>query len=165
MKSLETLLDRLTPAYGLAVTGLIAAAELINRLWVASVYWKSGTLKLQSWSSTLYLFQSEYSVPLLDPHTAAVLGTTVEVGLPVLLAAGLLGRFAAGGLVLFNIVAVLSYPGLNPIGIQAHMTWSVMLMIALLRGPGLISVDGLVGWWRGRSGPVGRARAGAPAAL
>jgi len=154
MKAMLPLLDRVTPVYGVAITLIIAAAELINRLWVASVFWRSGTLKLQSWSSTLYLFQSEYAVPLLDPHTAAVIGTAVELGLPVLLALGLLGRFAAGGLVLFNITAVLSYPGLNAIGIQAHMIWSVMLLVVLFRGPGLVSVDGIVEWWRARTGPA-----------
>lgn len=115
--------------------------DLILRCWVAYAFWVSGLTKIQNWDSTLYLFEDEYSVPLLPPEIAAYMGTSVELGFPVLLAFGLLGRFAAGVLFLFNIVAVLSYPDLGAAGIEQHEVWGVMLLVCFLRGPGKLSID------------------------
>ena len=52
-----------------------ACVLLLARLWVASVFFTSGWLKLTAWDSTLYLFESEYQVPLLPWLWAAYLGT------------------------------------------------------------------------------------------
>lgn len=59
----------------------------------------------------------------------------------MLLALGLAGRFAAGVLFIFNIIAVLSYPALNAAGIEQHQVWGIMLLVTLLHGPGRISID------------------------
>lgn len=130
--------------YGLAVALLIAVGELINRVWVAQVFWTSGLVKLQSWEATLYLFEYEYSVPLLSPTAAAWLGTAVELTFPLLLTLGLAGRFSAGILLVFNLTAVLSYPGLNAVGVLSHQVYSAMLLLVLVRGPGLLSFDALI---------------------
>ncbi len=119
--------------------------DLLLRCWVAYAFWVSGLTKLQTWDSTLYLFENEYSVPLLPPEIAAYLGTSVELGMPVLLAAGLMGRVAALVLFLFNIVAVISYPDLGAAGIEQHKVWGVMLLVCLLHGPGKLSLDHWVG--------------------
>jgi putative oxidoreductase len=115
--------------------------DLTLRCWVAYAFWVSGLTKIQNWDSTLYLFQEEYSVPFLSPELAAYLGTLVEVGFPVLLAFGFLGRFAALGLFLFNIVAVISYPDVGAAGLEMHKGWGVMLLVCFLHGPGKLSVD------------------------
>lgn len=159
----QSLLPRIDHAYQVAGVGLIAIAEAINRIWVASVFWQSGLVKIQSWSSTQYLFRHEYAVPLLPPDGAAVLGTGAELVLPVFLALGLGGRLAAGALVVFNITAVVSYPGLNAAGIQAHMIWGLMLLAATLRGPGLLSLDAAISaWWRRRAGASAPGRVAEP---
>ena len=119
--------------------------DLLLRLWVAYAFWVSGLTKIQTWDSTLYLFQEEYSVPLLPPELAAYLGTAVELAFPALLAFGLLGRFAAGVLFLFNIVAVISYPDLNAAGLEQHKVWGIMLLVCLLHGPGKLSLDHWIG--------------------
>ena len=80
-------------------------------------------------------------MPLLPPELAAYLGTSVELGFPVLLALGFLGRFAAGVLFLFNIVAVISYPDLGAAGLEQHKVWGIMLLVSLLHGPGKLSAD------------------------
>ena len=116
-------------------------ADLALRLWVANVFWKSGLVKYQSMDTTILLFTHEYSVPFLEPQTAAYLGTGVELVAPVLLALGLAGRFAAGTLFFFNIIAVISYPALNQAGLMQHLVWGIMLLIPFLHGPGRISVD------------------------
>ena len=119
--------------------------DLLLRLWVAYAFWVSGLTKIQTWDSTLYLFQEEFSVPLLPPELAAYLGTAVELAFPALLAFGLLGRFAAGVLFLFNIVAVISYPDLNAAGLEQHKVWGIMLLVCLLHGPGKLSLDHWIG--------------------
>ncbi len=133
-------LDRLAPVADLAV-----------RLWVAKAFWQSGLVKVQSWESTVSLFTYEYRVPLLSPEIAAYLGAFTELFFPVLLMVGLAGRFAAGVLFIFNIVAVLSYPALMGAGIEQHQVWGILLLVTLLHGPGRISIDHWIAkkWLRG----------------
>ena len=97
--------------------------------------------KLATWDSTLYLFEYEYSVPLLSPEIAAYIGTGVEITMPVLLALGLGTRFSALVLFIFNIIAVVSYPTLNEIGIKDHQYWGLLLLVPLFHGPGALSLD------------------------
>jgi len=120
---------------------LAPISNLAIRLWIANVFFKSGLNKIQSWDSTLYLFEYEYAVPLLPVEFAAMLGTSIELIFPVLLALGLMGRMSAIVLFLFNIMAVMSYPDLNPAGVLQHQVWGVMLLVPLLQGPGKLSVD------------------------
>jgi putative oxidoreductase len=126
---------------------LTPVGDLILRCWVAHAFWVSGLTKIQNWDSTLYLFNDEYSVPFLSPEMAAYLGTATELGFPVLLAFGLLGRFAALSLFLFNIVAVLSYPDLGAAGIEQHKVWGIMLLVCFLHGPGKLSIDHWINKW------------------
>lgn len=115
--------------------------DLALRLWVASVFFQSGLVKIQSWETTLLLFEYEYQTPLLPPEPAAYLGTAAELALPVFLVLGLGGRLAAAALFAVNIVAVISYPGLSEIGLEHHKYWGLMLLVTLLHGPGKISID------------------------
>jgi len=125
-------------------------ADLGVRLWVANVFWKSGLTKIQSMDSTIMLFEYEYKVPLLSPTVAAYIGTFTELAFPVLLALGLGGRFAAFVLFGFNIIAVISYPDLNPAGLQQHQLWGLLLLVTLLHGPGRLSIDHLIRRYYGR---------------
>jgi putative oxidoreductase len=115
--------------------------DLAIRLWVANVFWKAGLTKIANWDTTVFLFTHEYSVPLLSPEVAAFFGTAVELGMPVLLALGLATRFSAFVLFVFNIIAVISYPSLNEIGLKDHYYWGLLLLVPLLHGPGALSVD------------------------
>ena len=115
--------------------------DLGIRLWVANVFWKSGLTKIASWDNTVLLFENEYQVPLLSPEVAAALGTFTELVFPVLLVLGLGGRFAAFVLFVFNYIAVISYPDLNPAGLKDHLYWGILLLVPLFHGPGKISVD------------------------
>lgn len=134
LNMLRRLLDSLSPLAILAV-----------RLWVASVFFKSGLVKIQSWDSTLSLFAYEYHVPFLSPEVAAYMGSFTELFFPVLLALGLAGRFSAVVLFLFNIVAVISYPDLSPIGVEQHQIWGILLLVVLSQGVGKLSVDYWIG--------------------
>jgi len=117
------------------------AVDLGLRLWVGGVFFKSGLVKLDSWSTTLTLFENEYHVPLLSPEVAAYLGTAAELTLPVFLVLGLGGRLSALALFAFNAVAVLSYPDLMPAGVEQHQVWGLMLLATIAHGPGAWSLD------------------------
>ncbi len=107
--------------------------DLTIRMYLATVFFKSGLTKIQNWDSTLSLFSDVYQVPLLDPTVAAWMATCAELGLPVLLVAGLLGRFAAAGLFILNAVALISYYSeLSPAGIHQHWYWGTLLITLLV---------------------------------
>ncbi len=114
------------------------------RLFVAKAFFLSGLTKLRDWDITLALFQDEYKVPLLSPELAAYLGTGGELVLPVLLALGLGGRFAALGLSVLNVVAVLSLSEIAPAALLQHELWGVMLLGVALWGAGRLSADRLL---------------------
>ncbi|WP_348699808.1 DoxX family protein [Duganella fentianensis] len=122
-----------------------AALGLFLRLYVGWQFFKAGMVKLGDWSATLALFREEYHVPLLPAELAAYLGAAGELGLPLLLFAGLLSRPAALALLLVNGMAVLSYPQLFsfdcPAAINDHFYWGMLLLALLVYGPGRISLD------------------------
>ena len=139
-----TIIERGARLVAPIIKGLEFLAPLIDlgvRLWVARVFWNSGVESLRDWEMTVDLFTNEFHVPLLSPLMAAVLGTGVELIFPVFLALGLAGRFSAGVLFIFNIMAVVSYPALNEIGLKDHIYWGILLLVSLLHGPGRISID------------------------
>jgi putative oxidoreductase len=118
-------------------------ALLGARLYIAQVFFLSGLTKLRDWSSTLALFNDIYQVPLLPPTLAAYLGTAGELGLPVLLVLGLGGRFAAAGLFVVNLMAVLSLApdDLSPAALSQHTLWGVLAVGIALWGAGRWSAD------------------------
>ena len=124
-----------------ALDTLQPIAQLAARVYVGSVFFRSGLTKLRDWEITLALFQDEYHVPLLNPAVAAFMGTGGEIGLPVLLVLGLFGRFAAAGLSIMNVVAVLSLADIPEPALQGHVFWGSLLALLLLWGPGAISLD------------------------
>jgi len=140
----------ITPALNLwsrFVAGLEALqplAQLGARLYVAQAFFLSGLTKIHDWDTTLALFTDEYKVPLLPPVAAAVAGTAGELVLPVLLLLGLTGRFAALGLSVVNVVAVLSLAEIAPAALQQHVFWGSLLLALVLWGPGKLSLDHLI---------------------
>lgn len=115
------------------------------RVFIAWQFLKSGLVKIQDWESTLYLFREEYTVPLLPPDLAAYMGTFGEIVLPILLIVGLFSRPAALGILIVNIMAVISYPQLLefecPAAINDHFYWGIILLILTISGAGKLSID------------------------
>jgi putative oxidoreductase len=136
--SLGRLLDRFQSVFALGA-----------RWYVSWQFLKSGYLKITSWDSTLYLFQSEYHTPLLPPHIAAVTGTFGELFFPTLLVMGFANRFGALGLFAVNAMAVISYRQvLLADGYEAalaqHVLWGTLLAFLVVYGPGKLSLDHLL---------------------
>ena len=135
--------DRMPQPLRAPLFGLQQALLLAARLYVAKVFFWSGLTKLRDWEITVALFQDEYQVPLLPPEVAAMAGTAGELLLPALLALGLGGRFAAAGLFVLNIVAVLSLAEVAPAALLLHQLWGALLLLVWIWGPGAISLDRL----------------------
>jgi putative oxidoreductase len=123
---------------------LQSPAALLARLYVAKVFFWSGLTKIRDWDTTLALFGDEYKVPFLSPAVAATLGTGGELILPILLAFGLGGRFAALGLFVVNIVAVVSLQEIAPAGLAQHYLWGALLAALAIYGPGAFTLERLV---------------------
>jgi putative oxidoreductase len=122
--------------------------SLAIRLYVGSVFFKSGLVKIADWGSPVALFTDEYHTPLLSPEVAAAMGTAGELTLPLLLFVGLLSRPAALGLFMVNLMAVISYPQLFtfdcPAAINDHRYWGILLLVLVAFGPGKLSLDALI---------------------
>lgn len=127
--------------FNACLTALQPLALLLARAYVAQVFFMAGLTKLHDWETTLELFRSEYQVPLLPPHIAAIVGTGGELLLPALLVLGLGGRFAALGLSVVNIVAVVSLADIAPAALQQHITWGVLLAGLGVFGSGRWALD------------------------
>jgi putative oxidoreductase len=131
-----------------AVSKSLADVLLLALRWfIAWQFLKSGLVKLDDWSSTLALFESEYQVPLLSPVLAAYFGTAGELVFPILLMIGLCTRWSALGLFAVNAMAVISYPQLFtfecPAAINDHKYWAVILAVIFVFGAGRLSLDAL----------------------
>ena len=124
-----------------ALDALQPLAALLARLYVAQVFFLSGLTKLRDWGTTVALFTDEYEVPLLSPPVAAALGTAGELVLPVLLVAGIAGRFSALGLFVVNTVAVISLSEIAPAALQQHILWGTLLAALAIYGLGPWSLD------------------------
>lgn len=115
---------------------------LIARISVATIFLRSGMLKLDGWSTgtTLALFTDEYKLPLIPPQMAAYLATAAELALPPLLIVGLFTRFAALALLIMTLVIeIFVYPN----AFDTHGVWAVSLLYLMKHGAGIASLDHL----------------------
>lgn len=119
--------------------------DLIVRVTIGLVFFRSGLQKLQDWESTIFLFADEYKVPLLAPELAATLGTFNELVMPLLLFVGLASRLAALPLMGMTLIIQFVLGGANPAFDKAeHFFWLILLATIVIRGPGKLSVDHLI---------------------
>ena len=109
---------------------------MVIRLMAAHIFWVSGILKLNDFSTAIELFTSEHPVPFLPPIIAAYIGTTFEVLCPILLALGLGARLAALPLIIMTLVINFTYQEATE-----HYFWMILLGTVFTFGPGRISLD------------------------
>ncbi|HJQ55336.1 MAG TPA: DoxX family protein [Vineibacter sp.] len=118
-----------------------ALFALLFRMWVAAIFFKSGLVKIQSWQTTVGLFEDEYKLPLLPPDLAAYLGTALELSAPDPVALGLFARLGALGLLAMTLVIqFLVYPA----NWAEHLMWASLLGWIVTRSPGDLSIDRLI---------------------
>lgn len=134
-----------------ALSGTISEALtlLFVRIAFAGIFWRSGQAKLEegSWTKisdgTYGLFESDYSGVPLPPHFAAVSATLAEHIFPLLLVVGLASRPAA--LALLGMTLVIQFFVYPEAWWQVHSIWVALALVIIVRGPGLLSLDALLG--------------------
>jgi len=138
-----------------------AILGLIIRLGIADVFWRSGQTKVAGWhvtDTTVQLFREKYRVPLLSPEVAATLAAVQEHLFSFLLIVGLASRLSALGLLgMTAVIEIFVYP----LNWPDHLLWTGCLLYVITRGPGDISLDGLIRrraegrWATGTDRPAG----------
>jgi len=119
--------------------------DLLIRLALFRVFFWSGLVKVHDWGATLQLFQYEYMVPLLPPNIAATLAAACELGASSLVLVGLFSRLAAIPLLCLSMVIQFVLGAVNPAYNELeHYLWMVLLLSVIIRGPGLLSIDGFL---------------------
>jgi putative oxidoreductase len=126
---------------------------LTLRIFPALVFFQSGRTKVEGLftikNSTWFLFEQEYALPLIPSDLAAVLGTTAEHVLPVLIILGLFTRFAALGLLgMTAVIEIFVYPD----AWVTHGLWAAAFLAVIAHGPGTWSLDRLLGLDAGAAG-------------
>ena len=125
----------------------LSLPQLLARLALAGVFFRSGMTKIANWDLTIQLFQDEYRVPILPADLAALMATSVELAVPVFLAAGFLTRLACLPLLgMTAVIQIFVYPASWP----DHLTWTALSIFLLIRGAGAISLDHFI--FRARHG-------------
>jgi len=120
----------------------LSVHQLLFRLAVAGVFFRTGLQKARGWETTLALFSDEYKLPGLPPEIAAVMATCFELGCSSLLILGLATRLATLPLLgMIMTIQLFVYPQAWP----EHLVWGSILVFLLTRGPGAISLDRMIG--------------------
>ncbi len=125
--------------------------SLALRFGLAVPFFKSGLTKWSGFGqlsdTTVLLFEEEFKFRTLGkiydypfPKMMAYGAGVAEILLPILLALGLFGRFAAFGLLVMTAVIQLTIPSGWPI----HLTWAAMALAIIVLGSGRLSADNLV---------------------
>jgi putative oxidoreductase len=140
---------------------------LLGRFSIAAVFWLSGQTKVEGlainlvqgqfqlgWpklaDSAVFLFQTEYALPLIPPVWAATAAALAEHVLPVLILVGLATRLSALGLLAMTLVIqVFVYPDAYP----THGVWATVLLYLAVKGAGVVSLDH---WLAQRAGAAAR---------
>jgi putative oxidoreductase len=120
----------------------LSVIQLMARFSMAIIFWRSGQAKIANWDLTLQLFANEYKVPILPPEIAAPMAAAVELSTPILLVLGLFTRVATLPMIgMTLVIQIFVYPQ----SWADHLAWLTFLLLLLTRGPGVISLDHLVG--------------------
>jgi putative oxidoreductase len=121
-------------------------AEAAARFWLGLIFFQSGLLRVQHWSSQEFIFESISPLPGVPANLAALVTTAAELVLPVLLWLGLGQRLAALGL--FVMTAVIQFvvaqtpEGIeNKIGNLEHYAWMVGFLLLATRRPSVLTAD------------------------
>jgi putative oxidoreductase len=152
MQRLISIYDRLVRiASGPLFEGM---ALLVTRLALAGIFWRSGRTKVEegTWLQLsdvqLFLFESDFSGVPIPPSIAAPMALYAETLFPILLVLGLATRFSAISLLIMTLV--IQFFVFPEAWWSVHILWAAMAAILISRGPGLFSLDAIIGKLRSR---------------
>ena len=113
--------------------------DLVFRFWLAQQFFVSGLIKVTHWETALDLAAHEYPVSWMSPTAAAYTGAAIEVIAPILLASGLLTRYAAIALLALSLVIQFSYQPFD-----SQLFWIALFGWYAVTGAGPMSLDQLL---------------------
>ena len=117
---------------------------LVMRLWIANIFFKSGSIKFSNLETTKLLFEYEYVIPHISPSFAAYSSTFFELTCSILLALGLATRLAA--LPLIGMILIIQICVLQSL---EHFYWLLLMVSIFIFGGKCLSLDALIGhFWR-----------------
>ena len=136
----------------LAETAYFIAPPLL-RIALAVPFFRSGLTKWDGFLSlsptAVYLFSDEFMLHILGatysfpaPMIVAFLDGAAEIALPILLVLGLATRASALALLVMTGVIQLVVPDGWA---NFHLPWAAMAMALIALGPGVLSLDALIG--------------------
>jgi putative oxidoreductase len=135
------LFSKLMCVYGCIPSDVMA---ILSRFILGMVFWLSGRTKVDGFelkTSTFYLFEKTYKVPVIPPEIAAYMATAAEHIFPLLLWAGLATRLSATALLMMTLVIqIFVYPN----AYVTHGLWAIGLLYLMKYGPGRLSLDHLI---------------------
>ncbi|GHA13055.1 hypothetical protein GCM10008090_23450 [Arenicella chitinivorans] len=110
--------------------------NLIARIYIGWVFFRSGLVKIDDFESTVEFFADDWAIPFLAPMPAAILATAGELILPVMLVLGLGARISALGLLIMTaMIQFLVLPD------HLHYWWMLVLGFLLSEGGSRCSLD------------------------
>ena len=120
----------------------ISILLLVQRLGVAAIFFLSGRTKVDGVFNmkpeTIYLFQTDYALPLVPAEPAAYMAAGAEHLFPILLVLGLFSRLSAAGLLgMTLVIEIFVYPD----AWATHLSWAGLLLPILAFGGGRFSLD------------------------
>ena len=149
MNAITSLWARLTGI--LSGTAIESIALFATRVALAGIFWRSYQTKVEegtllSISDVQYIiFENEFAGLPLSPDLAVPLTVYAEFAFPILLFIGLFSRISAAALaVMALVIQLFVFPTWDH-----FFGWDITVLalaaIIISRGPGLISVDALLG--------------------
>ena len=113
--------------------------DVFVRIGMAQQFFISGVLKVTNWQTALDLSQNVYRVSWMDPVSAAYVGASIELVCPILLAAGLLTRYAAAPMLILLLVVQFNYNA-----VDSQLFSAALLGWLIIHGAGPLSFDALL---------------------
>ena len=121
----------------------LSILQLAMRFGVGLYWFKGALLRIQSPEFGLKLFQDEYKVPFLDPALAMHLANFNETVCSCLLMVGLFSRLATLPLLVQQLLIIQIF--VFPSSYVDSLLQGSCLLFILTRGPGVFSLDHLIG--------------------
>lgn len=112
------------------------------RVAIFLVFFTSARTKVEGFltlkSSTFFLFEHEYALPLIPSVWAAYLATYAEHVFAILVLIGLATRLSALALLVMTaVIQIFVYPEAYAV----HLSWAAMLLYLVAKGGGALSLD------------------------
>lgn len=128
--------------------------NFLIRVLLFQFFYFVGYNAMQDWGVTTKLFETNYPVHLLSASSMAMMIIGAELVFSVLLLLGLFGRLSAFVLFLLSVVAAIYEAKLHTemglISMSVHSILALFCLVIVCYGPGVISLDALICWWRRR---------------